>query len=225
MVEPQSSKLMTPVRSWSSPPNNLLPTPVNSVDGPAHFRCMSTARRTHTPRCEAILDFVDFSKRSLAAAALSVALVTMLSACWNSPYTITDGAPHLTASYIEGTWTKSGPNGVVAQYQFLHNGHFIATNIPRLRTPKRDVGNIDVNWSETLSGTGTWTIDKNDQDPSIIDLSYDQASTTFDPMTESGTAGNYSQLLSLDENHVKGLFLTAGDPDEQYRFVFHKLKG
>jgi hypothetical protein len=165
-------------------------------------------------------------RRSLAATVLGVALATMLSACWNSPYTLTDGAPRLTASSIEGKWAKAGPTEVVAQYEFFPTGHFVATDIPQLLAPPREVGAIVVNWNEPMSGTGTWTIDKDGQDPPTVHLAYDPASVdTFDPPTRSDSAGDYSQLLSLEEHHVKGLFLTAGDPDEQYRFVFHRLTG
>ena len=162
------------------------------------------------------------TKRSLAAITLGLALAMTVSACWNSPYTLTDSTPHLSDDYIQGSWVKSGPNGVVAEYRFLPDHRFIATNIPQLHTPKNDVEDIAVDWKQSMSGTGTWTIDDNDQDPPIVDLTYDPASaSTFDPLTQSFTA-DYSHLLSLEENHVKGLFLTAGDPDEQYRFVFHK---
>lgn len=77
-----------------------------------------------------------------------------------------------------------------------------------------------------MNGAGTWSIEKGDQDPPVVDLSYDKASEDlFDPETSSVNEGDYSALLSIKQDQVDGLFLIAGDGDAKYRLIFHKARG
>jgi hypothetical protein len=160
----------------------------------------------------------------LLSVAIFASVTLGLAAC--SEYYVGEGAPGLTRAKVEGIWSRSGPGGVVAKYTFTSDGRFTASHIPLIRAPRDGLGNIEVNWEASMNGAGTWSIEKGDQDPPVVDLSYDKASEDlFDPETSSVNEGDYSALLSIKQDQVDGLFLIAGDGDAKYRLIFHKARG
>lgn len=157
-----------------------------------------------------------------AAMVMAIAIATgLLSGC--SAYYVGEGSPKLTTARVEGSWSQPGPNGTAATLTLASDGTFTATNIPLIAAPPNGTDELHVYWNDAKSGAGTWSIRPDYHDPPVIDLQFDaQSMLTFEGDPADEYAGDYSSLLSIEQNKRDGLFLTAGDPDEKYRLIFHR---
>lgn len=146
--------------------------------------------------------------RTIAAAAIAVALTGTLSGCFSAFY-LGEDAPILDRSDVVGTWVAEGPDGQRATIVLDDDGSATVTDLPSNLNWDASIHDDDVDWADTLDTAGTWELSIQRYDPiTFVDID----------------TGNRQccALYAMADDDGTHLLMTVSDPDNKIRAYFDK---